>query len=118
MKTSTLIAAVATVFAAAGASAQEATYELPQPMASVTTRAAVMADLQQARADGTLQVTEWDRQAVTPIVSTRSRGDVQTEARTAAANGSIHALVGEPQGFDLQPAHGAANATALLAALR
>ena len=118
MKTSTLIAAVATLFAAAGASAQQATYDLPQPVSSTVTRAAVVADLQQARADGTLQVTEWDRQAGTPIVSTRSRGDVQAEALAAAANGSIHALVGEPQGFDVQPARGAASATALLTAVR
>ena len=118
MKTSTLIAAVATLFAAAGASAQQATYELPQPVSSTVTRAAVVADLERARAAGTLQLTEWDRQAATPTASTRSRSDVQSEARAAAANGSILALVGEPQGFDVQPAKGAANAAALVAAVR
>ena len=118
MKTSTLVAAVASLFAAAGASAQQATYELPQPVTSVTTRAAVMAELQQARADGTLQVTEWDRQAGTPTASTRSRDDVQTEARAAAASGSIHVLVGEPQGFDVQSARATTSTTALLAAVR
>jgi hypothetical protein len=100
MKFPTVIAAVATVLAAAGAQAQEATYELPQPVASQTTRAAVIAQLQQARLDGTLQLTEWDRQAATPSVSTRSRAEVQAEARAARASGASHALVAEPQGFD------------------
>lgn len=100
MKFPTVIAAVATVFAAAGASAQEATYELPQPVTTQTTRAAVNAQLQQARANGTLQVTEWDRQASTPSVSTRSRADVQAEARAAVASGASLALVAEPHGFD------------------
>jgi hypothetical protein len=100
MKFSTVIAAVAAVLATAGAQAQEATYELPLPVASQTTRAAVNAQLQQARLDGTLQLTEWDRQAATPSVSTRSRADVQAEARAARASGASHALVAEPHGFD------------------
>lgn len=100
MKFSTVIAAVATVFAATGAIAQEATYELPQPVVSQTTRAAVIAQLDQARAAGTLQVTEWDRQAATPAISTRSRAEVQAEARAALASGASHAQVAEPYGFD------------------
>lgn len=99
MNFSTVIAA-ATVFAVAGAGAQEATFELPQPVASQTTRAAVKAELQQARANGTLQVTEWDRQVATPSASIRSRAEVQAEARAALASGASRALVAEPHGFD------------------
>jgi hypothetical protein len=100
MKFPTVIAAFATVLAAAGAQAQDATYELPQPVASQTTRAAVIAQLQQARLDRTLQLTEWDRQAATPCVSIRSRAEVQAEARAALASGASQALVAEPHGFD------------------
>ena len=78
MKTSTLIAAIAVSFAAAGtAFAQEATYELPQPATSSITRAQVQADLAQARADGSLRVTEADYQKGTPSESIRSRAEVQ-----------------------------------------
>ena len=119
MKVSTLVAAVATVFAAAGASAQEATYELPQPVTSQTTRAAVIAELQQARANGTLQVTELDRQAATPSVSTRSRAEVQAEARAALASGASQSLHAEPYGFDGSvAAHGARGTSQLVAAVK
>jgi hypothetical protein len=119
MKFSTVIAAVATAFAAVGASAQEATYELPQPVVSQTTRAAVNAQLQQARVDGTLQVTEWDRQAATPSVSIRSRADVQAEARAARASGASTALAAEPHGFDGGvAAHGKGVAPKLVAAVK
>ena len=119
MKFPTVIAAVATVLAAAGAQAQEATYELPQPVASQTTRAAVIAQLQQARLDGTLQLTEWDRQAATPSVSTRSRADVQAEARAALASGASQALVSEPHGFGGNvAAHGKVVALQMIAAAK
>ena len=119
MKFSTLFAAAATVLAAAGAHAQEATYELPQPVTSQTTRAAVMAELAQARANGTLQVTEWDRQAATPSVSMRSRAEVQAEARAAVASGASQALHAEPQGFDGGAvAQGARGASQLIAAVK
>jgi hypothetical protein len=119
MKTSTLIAAIATVFAAAGASAQEATYELPQPVTSQTTRAAVMAELLQARANGTLQVTEYDRNVATPSVSLRSRAEVQAEARAAVASGESIARHSEHAGFDIGVAtNGARSASQLMAAAR
>lgn len=117
MKFSTLFAAAATVLAAAGAQAQEATYQLPQPVTSQITRAAVMAELQQARANGTLQATEWDRQAATPSASTRSRTDVQAEARAAVASGASQALSAEPSGFDVA-INGTRNPSQLVAAVR
>jgi hypothetical protein len=119
MKTSSLIVAAFALVAAAGASAQEATYELPQPVTSQTTRAAVVAELQSARANGTLLVTEWDRQSATPAVSVRSRAEVQAEARAAAASGDSIARHGEPHGFDANVAsYGARGASQLVAAAK
>jgi hypothetical protein len=118
MNTRILIAALLAT-AAAAASAQEATYEQPQPVQSATTRAAVMAELQQARADGTLQVTELDRQAHAPFVATRSRAEVQAETRAAAASGELQALNGETNSFDgRRMSHVPASAPQTLAALR
>jgi hypothetical protein len=102
MKTSSIIAAALVLAAATSVSAQEATYELPQPAASTTTRAAVTAELAQARADGSLQVTESDRQAWAPFVATRSRAEVAAETRAAAASGELQALHGETNSFDGQ----------------
>jgi hypothetical protein len=99
MKTASIVAATL-ILAAAGVSAQEATYELPQPVTSATTRAAVTADVLSARANGTLQVSEFDRQAWAPFVSERNRDDVRAEARAAAARGELRALHGEPSSFD------------------
>jgi len=102
MKTSTLIAAIAVSFAAAGtAFAQEATYELPQPATSSVTRAQVQADLAQARADGSLRVTEADYQKGAPSESIRSRADVRAETLTAIANGEVHLLNSEQNSFDV-----------------
>ncbi|MCU0812999.1 MAG: DUF4148 domain-containing protein [Burkholderiaceae bacterium] len=115
---SLLVAAIALV-AAAGASAQEAVYEQPQPVASATTRAAVVADLQQARANGTLLVTEADKQAWGPFVTTRSRAEVRAEVLDAAASGELQALHAETNSFDGQVAkRAAADASRVVAALR
>jgi len=100
MKTSSIVAAVLAIVAASAATAQEATYELPQPAVSTTTRAAVVADLAKARADGKLQMTELDRQAWGPFVSTRSREDVRAETLAAAASGELQALHRETNSFD------------------
>lgn len=102
MKTSTLIAAIAVSFAAAGtAAAQEATYELPQPASSTLSRAQVQADLAQARADGSLRVTEADFQRSTPFESQRSRAEVRAEARAAMVSGVAQLLNSEPSGFSV-----------------
>lgn len=118
MKTSNLVATALVAFAAAGSAfAQEAVYEQPKPMPSATTRAAVMADLQQARASGTLQLTEQDRQSWGSFVATRSRADVQAETRAAAASGEIQALNSEA-GLADQATMAKAAVPRLLAALQ
>jgi hypothetical protein len=102
MKTSTLIAAIAVSFAAAGtAFAQEATYELPQPVSSSVSRAQVQADLAQARAAGNLLVTEADYQKHTPLESQLSRAEVRAETLAAIANGDVQRLNSEYNGFSV-----------------
>jgi len=102
MKTSTLIAAIAVSFAAAGtALAQEATYELPQPVSSSVSRAQVQADLAQARADGSLRVTEADYQKRAPFESQVSRAEVRAETLAAIANGEVQLLNSEQNGFSV-----------------
>jgi hypothetical protein len=102
MKTSTLIAAITVSFAAAGtAFAQEATYELPQPVSSSLSRAQVQADLAQARADGSLLVTEADYQGRAPFASPLSRAEVRAETLAAIANGDVQRLNGEHNGFSV-----------------
>jgi hypothetical protein len=119
MKTSSIIAAALVLAAATGVSAQEATYELPQPITSTTTRAAVTTELMQARADGKLQISEFDRQAWAPFVASRSRAEVQAEARAAAASGELQARHGEPSGFDGQVmSHAKPTAASVVAAAK
>ena len=102
MKTSTLIAAVAVSFAAAGtALAQEATYELPQPASSSVTRAQVQAELAQARADGSLLVTEADYQRRAPFESQFSRAEVKAETLAAIASGEVQLLNSEQSSFSV-----------------
>lgn len=100
MKTSTLIAAIAVSFAAAGtAFAQEATYELPQPVSSSLSRAQVQAELAQARTAGNLLVTEADYQLHAPFESQLSRAEVRAETLAAIANGEVQRLNSEHNGF-------------------
>jgi hypothetical protein len=102
MKTSTLIAALAVSFAAAGtAFAQEATYELPQPVSSSLSRAQVQSELAQARAAGNLLVTEADYQKGAPFSSQISRAEVRAETLTAIANGEVQRLNSEQNGFSV-----------------
>ena len=77
MKTSTLVAALSLSFVATGAALAngEATYEKPQVIQSQVSRADVIAQLNQARADGTLLVSEGDYQKNAPFTSQRRRGD-------------------------------------------
>ncbi|NWG73340.1 MAG: DUF4148 domain-containing protein [Rubrivivax sp.] len=119
MNAKSLFFAAIALVAAAGASAQEAVYEQPQPIASVTTRAAVSAELQQARANGTLLVTEADKQAWGPFVATRSRAEVRAEVLDAAASGELQALHMETNSFDGRIAKRAASdASRVVAAVR
>ena len=110
MKTTQLFAAIAlTIAAAAGpVLAQEATYDYPQAAVSQTTRAAVLADLQLARAEGTLQVNEASVGHDTRFMAQRSRDAVRDEARAAVRNGQTAALTAEPNGFSVDAPKSAA----------
>ena len=99
MKTSTLITTIALSFAGA-AFAQEAVYEQPLAAVSQKTRAEVIVELQQARADGTLRMTELQGQQQTPFVASLSRAEVRAETLAAAANGELLALSRESSGFE------------------
>ena len=101
MKTSTLVAALALSFVASGAAlaAGEATYEKPQATSSQTSRADVVAQLNQARSNGTLIVTEADRQENTPFTSQRTRAEVRSETLAAIASGEAAALNSETNAF-------------------
>ncbi|MDO9093578.1 MAG: DUF4148 domain-containing protein [Rubrivivax sp.] len=91
MKTTTLFAALALTLAASGAAlAQEATYEYPQQVTSQTSRANVMAEVQQARANGTLQINhEVANTRSTPAVSTLTRAEVKAQTLAAIASGEV-----------------------------
>jgi Domain of unknown function (DUF4148) len=109
MNPTKLIAALAFSFAASGAAlAQEATYEYPQATTSSLTRAQVLAELQQARADGSLHITEGQTHKPAVFVAQRSRDAVRAEARAAAASGESQRLNGETNAFDvaIQPGAG------------
>jgi len=102
MKTSTLIAAIAVSFAAAGtALAQEATYDLPQPVGSNVSQAQVRAELAQARAAGKLLVTEADYQKPAAFASQLSREQVKAETLAAIASGEVRLLNSEQNTFSV-----------------
>jgi Domain of unknown function (DUF4148) len=100
--TTKLLAALAFSLTASGAAlAQEATYEYPQVSTSSLTRAQVIAELQQARADGSHRVTEGDTHKPAVFIAQRSRADVRAEAKAAAASGEQAQLHGESNAFDV-----------------
>lgn len=98
-RTSILVAALTLGFGGT-AFAQEATYEYPQAAKVGVSRAAVLADLAQARSEGTLQVSEVNWPAQAAFVAQKSRAEVRGEAIAAAASGELQARTGEPQSFD------------------
>jgi hypothetical protein len=108
MKTSTLIAAFALSFAAAGSAfAQDATDNVPLPAVSELTRAEVRADLAQARTAGSLAINEFQRNESAAFASTRSRDAVRAEVRQALGSDGLRVLSGERAGFEaLSLAHG------------
>lgn len=103
MKTTQLFTAMALTLAAASAPvlAQEASYDYPQPIVSKTTRAAVLAELQAARADGTLQINESSVGDTSHYIALRNRDSVRAEARQGVRDGSSAALAAEPHGYTL-----------------
>ncbi len=108
MKTSTLIAAFALSFAAAGSAfAQDATDNVQLPAVSELTRAEVRADLAQARGAGSLDTNEFQRNESAAFASTRSRDAVRAEVRQALGADGLRVLSGERAGFERQsPAWG------------
>jgi Domain of unknown function (DUF4148) len=101
MNTTRKLIAALTVFSAAGGAAwaQEATYEYPQAATSTVTRAQVLAELQQARLDGSHLVAEGQTHASPVFIAQRSRADVRAEAR--AARGETNALSAETNAFEV-----------------
>jgi hypothetical protein len=89
------------------AAAQEASYEYPQAVASTLTRADVQTQLMQARAAGTLLVSEFDRQANDAFVPARSRADVRAETLAASARGELRRGTAEDYGQEAVPGHAA-----------
>jgi hypothetical protein len=98
-RTTTLIAALALGLGGT-AFAQEATYQYPQAAQAGVSRAAVLADLAQARSEGTLQVSEVNWPAAPAFVAQLSRAQARGEAIAAAASGELQARTGEPYSFD------------------
>ena len=106
--TTTLFAAIALSFAAAGSAfAQDATDNIPLPAVSQLSRAQVLADLAQSRAAGTAIVNDVELQAAAPFVSVRSRDAVRAETQQTLVSGGFRVLNGERAGFEDQaPARG------------
>lgn len=105
MKTTTLFAAIALTFAAAGtAFADDGTQNLPLPATSQLTRAQVQADLAQARNAGQLIANDVELQAAAPFSSTVSRDSVRAEARQTLVSGSYRVQNGERAGGEDQGA--------------
>lgn len=96
----TRIAAVALSFAAAGSAFAESPLVFEQPARStITTRAAVQAEVLQARAAGHALVTEADLNRSDVVAVARSREAVRAEAVAALSSADAQALGAEPAGF-------------------
>jgi hypothetical protein len=93
----TVIAAAAfAAFASPFAMAQEATPDYPTVSTSTLSRAAVIADLNQARADGSIRFWSTTYNPLAAARSERTRAAVQAEA--VAASASTASLTGEDSG--------------------
>jgi hypothetical protein len=102
MKTYSLAAAAAVAIAVSSAAfAEGASYDHAQPAAGVKTRAEVGAELQQARAQGTLRATEAALQQDTPIAASRSRADVRAEAIAASRSGELREMTEDSNAFTI-----------------
>jgi hypothetical protein len=99
MKTYAFVAAASLAFAFAGqamAQTGEATYDYPVPAVSAKSRAEVLAELQQARQQGQLQVGEagWPQLGFS---AQKSRSDVRADTLAAVKSGELRRLNEEPQ---------------------
>jgi hypothetical protein len=92
MKTPSLVTAAAFAFAftfAGSVFAQEATFDMAQKINAGKSRAEVVSELNQARANGSLQVTEADWPKIQPVGTPRNRADVRAETAAAAKSGEL-----------------------------
>jgi hypothetical protein len=113
MNTKHFFTAVALTIAAASGPvlAQEATYDYPTVVTSQTTRAAVLADLALARAQGTLQVNEASVGHAHRFMAQRSRDAVRAEVRHTARNGAPLSTTAETNAFAIEAPQAAAPLT-------
>lgn len=96
----TRITAIALSFAAAGSAFAESPDVLtPPPAISTLSRAAVHAEVLQARAAGTLRATEADFNRNDSLAATRSRAEVHAETLAAIASGEVRAMSHEANTF-------------------
>lgn len=96
MNTKTVVAtaiALAAAFGAGIASAQEATSDAWMNAASTKTRAEVMAELQQARRDGTIRA--WSAGYIEPVKTARLRAEVVAATLAARDSGELAAINAE-----------------------
>ena len=103
MNRSTLLVALTmalSLVAAGSALADDPTIEASRAPSTLT-RAEVTAQVLQARAAGTLTVSDAQLNQGDAVVSTRSREDVRAETLAAIASGEIHALTAETVAFQL-----------------
>lgn len=91
------IAAVA-AFAGTTAFAQEATSDAWMNVTSIKTTAQVQAELQQARADGSIRFSRAGY--IETLQSTKSREAVKTETLAARSTGELSHINGEVYGYE------------------
>ena len=94
---SVAIAAVA-AFAGTAAFAQEATSDAWMNAASTKTRAEVQAELQQARADGSIRFSRAGY--IETLQSTKSRDAVKAETLAARSSGELQHINAEVYGYE------------------
>jgi hypothetical protein len=99
MKTASLFASLALVFAAGSALAQEATPDTWTKLDATQSRAQVQADLAQARADGSLKVLSLGYHDTVKAAG-KTRADVAAETRAALRDGGIARANAEAWGFE------------------
>ena len=101
MNAITRITAIALTLAAGTAFAQEATYDMPQPVASAVSRSAVQADLAAAKSHASLRGLNGLHNAAKAATSERTRAEVRSETLAAIASGEIQALTADSNAFVL-----------------
>lgn len=99
MNRSIRIATVVLSLAAAGSAFAESPTPESAVLHSSLTRAQVQADVQQARAAGTLVATELQLNQAADVRVSRSRDDVRAETLAAIASGEVQALSTESNAF-------------------